>query len=244
MGVKDKDLTKIWRKDNKEITIYEDKIVTRDAIQIPGFEKLDTSVTGKTEFQRGNERVSVYLANKTLIEEALGVDLVYINEIHNSIIMVQYKMLRYESDKWVYRVDRQFEAEINRMKALDGYLSENIRSLRENDDYRLNPSPFYLKFVKSKSDISQEPPSFILSLDHFDYISNLDICKGMKDGVIRIDYDILSGRYLRSSNFMDLINSGYVGSHRIESSILESIIDALAEGNRDFLVAWKKNIHR
>ncbi|WKT00468.1 hypothetical protein NYR30_04035 [Gallibacterium salpingitidis] len=243
LDVKDKDISKVWRKDNREITIYEDKIVARDAIQIPGFEKLETSITGKTEFIKRNEKISVYSTNKTLVEEAFGVDLIYINENHRSIIMIQYKMLKYESDRWIYRVDDQFRKEIERMSNLQKYLLNNIRELKEFDDYRLNPSPFYLKFIKSKTTIEQEPPSFTLSLDHFNSIKELDICKGIRDGVIRIDYDILSGRYLRSSNFIDLINSGYVGSYRIESDLLQYIIDELAQGNRDFLIAWKEKIN-
>lgn len=39
---------------------------------------------------------------------------------------------------------------------------------------------------------------------------------------------------------MELINSGYIGTYRIESEILQFIIDSLAEGNRDFLLAWKR----
>ncbi|MEH8046920.1 hypothetical protein [Gallibacterium anatis] len=240
LGVSDVHMVKYWEDTSREITVYEDKIVARDAIQIPEFEKLETKITGKTEFVKEGERISVYLANKTLVEEALGVDLVYVNEVHHSIIMVQYKMLKFENEQWVYRVDHQFNKEIERMDKLNDFLINNIRHLAEIDDYRLNSTPFFLKFVKSTTDLNKEPASFVISLEHFKHIKNLDICKGVREGVVRIDYSALSGRYLRSSNFMELINSGYIGTYRIESEILQFIIDSLAEGNRDFLLAWKR----
>lgn len=162
------------------------------------------------------------------------------NEVHHSIIMVQYKMLKFENEQWVYRVDHQFNKEIERMDKLNDFLINNIRHLAEIDDYRLNSTPFFLKFVKSTTDLNKEPAFFVISLEHFKHIKNLDICKGVREGVVRIDYSALSGRYLRSSNFMELINSGYIGTYRIESEILQFIIDSLAEGNRDFLLAWKR----
>ncbi|WP_155275340.1 hypothetical protein [Gallibacterium anatis] len=242
LGVSDVHMVKYWEDTSREITVYEDKIVARDAIQIPEFEKLETKITGKTEFVKEGERISVYLANKTLVEEALGVDLVYVNEVHHSIIMVQYKMLKFENEQWVYRVDHQFNKEIERMDKLNDFLINNIRHLAEIDDYRLNSTPFFLKFVKSTTDLNKEPASFVISLEHFKHIKNLDICKGVREGVVRIDYSALSGRYLRSSNFMELINSGYIGTYRIESEILQFIIDSLAEGNRDFFVGLEKII--
>ncbi|MBF4102655.1 hypothetical protein INT80_07975 [Gallibacterium anatis] len=121
LGVSDVHMVKYWEDTSREITVYEDKIVARDAIQIPEFEKLETKITGKTEFVKEGERISVYLANKTLVEEALGVDLVYVNEVHHSIIMVQYKMLKFENEQWVYRVDHQFNKEIERMDKLNDF---------------------------------------------------------------------------------------------------------------------------
>ena len=62
--------------------------------------------------------------------------------------------------------------------------------------YRLNPSVFYLKFVKRDGLISKG--SIITPLDHFDKLRKDPACRGPKKG-LRVSYKSLSGRYLRQS---------------------------------------------
>ena len=133
---------------------------------LPGFDLISADVTGRAVFQKRDERLVIYTANKLPLEQMLGVDLIYINETRGNIVMVQYKML--EEDKqdhdnrdWIFRPDQQLRDEIERMK-LPGFKGEL-------SDYRLSSNPFYFKFVKRKI-VDDSHQSFIVSLEHLNQI--------------------------------------------------------------------------
>lgn len=73
--------------------LYEDNVVHADASSIPGFDALAPDVTGRAIFQKRDERLVIYTANKLPLEKMLGVDLIYINDTRGNVVMVQYKML-------------------------------------------------------------------------------------------------------------------------------------------------------
>ena len=149
------------------------------------------------------------MANKGPLETMLGVDLIYINKSMGSSVMIQYKMLEPAPNgtrsNWIFRPDNQFYEERSRMfiPPVSG----------ETEDYRLNNSPFYFQFVKRKQG-AVNPQSFIVSNDHLTKLLSRPEAKGPKGGV-RISYEALQGCYLRRSDLISLMHSGYVGSHRV-----------------------------
>lgn len=216
--------------------LYEDNVVHSDASQLPGFDAIASDVTGKAVFQRADERLVIYTANKLPLEKMLGVDLIYINETRGNVVMVQYKML--EEDKkqatgdWHFRPDKQLKDEIARMKI------PHIQA--PPTDYRLSRSPFFFKFVKRKL-IDDSHQSFLVSLDHLNHILITPAAKGPKGGV-RMSYDALDGTYLREADMIGLIRSGYVGTHSAETTALKTIIDAVAKGNKAVVLAWQRKV--
>jgi len=108
------------------------------------------------------------------------------------------------------------------------------------EDYRLHRSPFYFKFVKRKGD-GESHASFVVSLDHLQHVLDSPKSKGPKGGV-RVSFDSLDGVYLRETDLLGLIRSGYIGTHRIETEALKPIIQAVAEGKRALVLAWQKAI--
>jgi hypothetical protein len=169
-----------------------------------------------------------------------GVDLIYFNENVGNTVMVQYKMLEPNNDRdsnqndWIFRPDKQLETEINRMKLLP--IGKKV------DDYRLQRNPFYFKFVRRRSGAGLQT-SFIISLDHFISLRDSPKCKGGKGGV-RLTYESLEGVYLRETDLIGLIRSGYIGTHRMESEALHPIISEVAKGNRALVFAWQNKIDR
>lgn len=154
--------------------LYEDNVVHSDASQLSGFDTIGPDVTGRAVFQKGNERLVIYTANKLPLERMLGVDLIYINETKGNIVMVQYKMLEENKQEnanrdWLFRPDEQWRKEIVRMHlpAFEGSTS----------DYRLNSNPFFFKFVKRKI-VDKSPQSFLVSLDHLNQILATPESKG------------------------------------------------------------------
>lgn len=217
--------------------LYEDNVVHADASQLPGFNAIAPDVTGRAVFEKRDERLVIYTANKLPIEQMLGVDLIYINETKGNIIMVQYKMLEEwkqddKSHDWMFRPDKQFWDEISRMQlpAFQGALT----------DYRLSRNPFFFKFVKRKI-VDDSHQSFLVSLDHLNQILASPEVRGPKDG-IRLSYDALDGTYLREADMISLIRSGYVGTHRVETEALAMIISEVANGNRALVLAWQRKM--
>lgn len=217
--------------------LYEDNVVHADAARLPGFDAISDDVTGRAIFQKRDERLVIYTANKLPLEKMLGVDLIYINETRGNIVMVQYKMLeeaRQESGDydWLFRPDKQLRNEIARMQipALEGMLS----------DYRLSRNPFFFKFVKRKI-VDDSHQSFLVSLDHLNQILAAPESKGPKGGVC-LSYEALEGTYLRETDMLGLIRSGYIGTHRTESDALSTIINEAAKGNKAVVLAWQQKV--
>jgi hypothetical protein len=219
-----------------DVRVLEDNVINKDASEIPGFTLLKKYVTGRAVFEKNDERLDVYTANKGPLEEMLGVDLIYVNEVVGNTVMVQYKMLEPQgvqtTTDWIFRPDSQFELEVSRMKLplLKGRI----------DDYRLHRDPFFFKFVKRKGD-GETHQSFIVSLDHLKQHLSSVTAKGSRGG-IRVSYQALDGAYLRGEDLIGLIRSGYIGTHRIESAALRPLIEAVAKGNRALVIAWQRRI--
>jgi hypothetical protein len=208
------------------IPAREDVVIAHDARSIPGYELIGSDITGRAVFERNNERLEVYTANRQPLEELLGVDLIYLNTARNNIVMVQYKMLEYRSSEtdedWVYVPDRQLESEIKRMRRFD----------RDHGagpyEYRLNPSVFFLKFVKRQGTIGRG--GIVIPIDHYQRIAANPEARGPKGG-LRISFRSLSGRYMRQAAFLDLVRSGYIGAHAETTEHLKALVEhVLARG--------------
>ena len=103
------------------VRLNEDTVIEHDARWLPGWQLSNSSVTGKATFERYNGKLSVFTANKRALEELFGVDLIYLNEVRRSLVMVQYKMMEPvpssghgDQRQWLVRVDDTFEKELRR----------------------------------------------------------------------------------------------------------------------------------
>lgn len=217
--------------------LYEDNVVHADASHLPGFEAIAPDITGRAIFEKRDERLIIYTANKLPLEEMLGVDLIYINETRGNIIMIQYKMLeegknKGEGSDWLFRPNSQLRKEIARMQLpfFQGAIT----------DYRLNPNPFFFKFIKRKI-VDDSHQSFLVSLDHLKKILASPEAKGLKNG-IRLSYNALDGTYLREADMIGLIRSGYVGTHRTETEALAMILSEVSKGGKAIVLAWQRKI--
>jgi hypothetical protein len=99
---------------------------------------------------------------------------------------------------------------------------------RPAGSYRMSPSPFFIKLVRRYG--STGGPGILLSLGHLQQLLGEGQLTGPRGG-LRITYSELKGHYLRGETFVDLIRSGYIGSHSATTDHLETLIKAtLAEG--------------
>ena len=195
------------------------------------------SLTGKTLFEKNGEQLEIYTANRTALEHALGVDLIYINLTQKNTVMVQYKMLEKNENSiygdWIYYPDEKMENELAKMQ----YFNQSLGG--DGNEYRLNKSAFYLKFVKR--DAALRNGSIILPIDHYQKIIHSSRARGPRNG-IRISYNQLEGQYLRQGPFEDLIRSGYIGSFSKTTDALRVLINEIIKGNRAVVTAIQRQI--
>jgi hypothetical protein len=222
------------------VNIVEDAVVEHDARHVPGYDLIDSDVTGHAVFERGPDRLDVYTANRRSLEKVFGVDLVYLNITRQNVVMVQYKMLepvlRSDGEKdWVYRPDSNLDSEIERMRKFS--VAHPPGAL----EYRLNPQVFYMKFVKR--DGSLQNAGIIMPVDHFEQVRADPASKGPRGGT-RVSFDALGGRYMRQGPFVDLIRSGYIGAHAQTTSHLKTLVNAIVSGNRALVAAIHTQVER
>lgn len=215
------------------IDVREDTVIEHDARFVPDYDLVGSDITGHAVFENDTEKLEVYTANRGHLEEAFGVDLIYMNRTRHNIVMVQYKMLESQRRNtgdvdWIYRPDQKLETEIKRM--------QRFRKSHAPDqfEYRLNPEVFYLKFVKR--DGAMKNASITMPIDHFERLRKDPSCRGPRGG-FRISFESLAGRYLRQTAFLDLIRSGYIGSHARTTKDLKTLVEYVVREGRAAVAA-------
>ena len=220
------------------VAIMEDSVVEHDARSVPGYSLIQSDVTGRALFKKGEDQLEVFTANRRELEHCFGVDLIYVNLTKQNVVMLQYKMLEPSSKSddqtdWVYRPDGQLDAEIARMNAFAAAHPPGPK------EYRLNPQVFYMKFVKRDASIGDG--GIITPLDHFEKVRADHSFKGPKKG-LRLSFKSLNGRYLRQTPFLDLVRCGYIGAHAQTTADLQVLIEAILDGNKAVVAAVQKKV--
>ena len=144
----DKSNAQGWDDDESEKPLSflrEDSMIINDLSNIPGFDLIKSTKYSSSVFENDKTRLTVLLANRLPLEELLGTDLIYFNEDFKCFIMVQYKTMEKEGDKFVFRLPNlQFTEEISRMDSI----IQSLKSTKGNGfihDYRFNENPFFVK---------------------------------------------------------------------------------------------------
>lgn len=214
--------------------VMEDQVIEHDARNVPDFELTD-SVTGRATFRNGKQTLEVFTANRTDLEQAFGVDLIYLNSFHNSAVMIQYKMLEPDSDDsesdWIYREDRHLSKQLH---AMETFASKN----NLKGSYRLCNDAFYFKFSRR---LGNAPKSnMLLPLSHFREILDNP---GMKNSVgkLKLSYKALDGKYLREATFFGLLQAGYIGSYAEKTKHLKTLIELVLQGNSSLVYALQRD---
>ncbi|MGV8931958.1 MAG: hypothetical protein ACOH1R_07610 [Luteimonas sp.] len=246
----------------ESVRVLEDAAIEHDARWIPGWDLENSDITGKAVFTQGNDSLVVYTANKRPLEELLGVDLIYLNETRESLIMVQYKMMEarsvskdafegeigalvsdrdgdqedaeIEEREWAAPIDLQFKNEMERMAKFD-------TDLAPDGPYRLNSGAFYFKFVRRNA--ARNSPTLVISLGHLRQMMEKEEVSGPRGG-LRVSYKELGGHYLRGDGFIELVRSGYIGSHGATTTHLKEIIEETLANRRGVVAAIQSAVGR
>lgn len=192
-------------------------------------------VTGKAVFRKGEQTLEVYTANRRNLEEAFGVDLVYVNRFHSNVVMVQYKMLEPnrgdgEPTDWIYHEDNHIGKQIRTMNMF-------ASATQEMEEYRLNSDPFYFKFVRRQGPSGRT--NVLLPLSHFKSLLEESDFR-TRSGAVKVNSNALKGRYLRQAAFFSLIQCGYIGSDIETSRHLRALVEDAVDGGKALVWAVQR----
>ncbi|WP_439328159.1 hypothetical protein [Lonepinella sp. BR2357] len=209
--------------------VYEDDVISGDVHN--SFEGIKCeSLIGRAKYSNGVESLTLYVTNRKSLEKIMGIDFIYVNKIHQNIVMVQYKRLRQNKDNWAFDIDEHFKEQMNKMKATNRALSH----CGENE-FRLNSNPFYLRFIQSK-ETDDKVLSFILSHEH---------CEKLLNTESKFYFQMRDKNYIGKQELEGLIRSGYIGTYSADSEHLQKIIDLINSGEtrNSLVLAFKEKIN-
>ncbi|SEF35202.1 hypothetical protein ABL840_19495 [Variovorax sp. NFACC27] len=220
------------------LNVHEDGVIEHDARVVPGYEFISSHVRGQATFRKGEQTLEVYTANRRKLEEAFGVDLIYLNLFHRNAVLVQYKMLeprgsRDEPTDWVYSEDDHLHKQLTTMRLF------RPRG-KKHDGFRLSREAFYFKFVRRHE--PEASKNVLLPLGHFEELLN-DKKHRTAKGNVRVGYKGLDGRYMRQTAFIDLLRAGYIGSDASTTENLRTLIASVLTGNESLVVAVQRLTH-
>ncbi|WP_282704035.1 hypothetical protein [Streptomyces sp. CC219B] len=215
----------------------EDAMIWHDTQFFEGVQSTPGSVLGSAIFELPDGRkLTVFNANRGPIERALGVDLVYYNHTRNSYLMLQYKRMIREARDWRYRGDAQFYEEVRRMQRHNMDSPSGIK-----DGYRLNPLPFYFKFIRT---IDYSPgslnllPGLYVPLEHLtEMISSPEFTTTR--GNLVIDHE--STPRLEAKLFTGLAQDGLIGSRGTTTEQISRICNASLSGDRSVILSVEES---
>lgn len=222
--------------------LREDPIIAHDAQVFGDWTLLERFAVGAAIFARRDQRLTVLNANRSPIEGSVGVDLIYYHHRYASYVLVQYKRMTEEQDgmgrRWVYRPEATWEAERQRIKSFE----QKFRSTARADSsgaYRLSPGGFFLKLAEATT---FEPLStdmiagMYFPFDYWELVVSSPQVRGPRGGV-NLTYDN-TDRHLNNSDFIRLVQGGWIGTRAVQTSALTEIIRVgLAEGRSIMLAA-------
>ncbi len=229
----------------KDPRIREDSMIINDLTNLPGFELMKSSKFSSSIFENDRTRLTVLLANRLPLEELLGTDLIYYNEDFKCFVMVQYKVMEKEKEKFVFRLpNEQFTEELDRMDSIMEILKTKLGT-GNIQDYRINNIPFYIKIcprIEFHPDNVGLSSGMYLPIDYLKLLQTDDSILGSRGGRV-ITFENV-GRYMDNTAFKTIIEGGWIGTNHNQSQVLEQIIREILENGRTAVFAIKKKIER
>lgn len=231
-----------------DVNLLEDEMIIHDSKLFSDWNiSKNIPVRASAMFEKNGERLTIMNANRNNIEHTLGVDLVYYHHRFNSFVLVQYKRLIADKELGkVYRPnsDNSYKSEIMRMRIfVKEFINDETSTSTHN--YRLNNMPFYFKICDFKT---FEPLSsdlikgMYIPLDYWENLIQSEQVKGERGGVV-INYDTAQ-RWLNNSDFINLFQSGWIGTSSIVSNNLNEIIKGLIEQDHSVIIAMQELMRR
>ncbi|MCU1314910.1 MAG: hypothetical protein JWN63_232 [Candidatus Acidoferrum typicum] len=227
--------------------LREDAVLISDYSEMPGFDAVKQYPFAAREFRALDNpdiRLKVIMANRLLLEEQTGADLIYYNETFQSFVLVQYKSMNggTKGPEFRWRTGDKLAEEIARMdivlKALE--LEPHDASATS---FRLHANPFFLKLCPRlvfNPDDKGLAQGMYFPLDYWKALATDPATMGPRDGRV-ITYDNVSRR-LSNPDFLALVTHAWVGTTVPQSKLLEHVIESVIQSGKTVTLAVKAAI--
>lgn len=214
------------------VRTIEDQLIARDAVVFPGSGKVKHTVMGAV-FGFGGRTLEVFNVNRSAIETALGVDLIYFNEEFDAWTLIQYKAMERSTDALSgYRPDASFDKELGRMRTFRTSTPDQWQTGDGIGRYRLCGDGFYFKLCsRVQLEVLSESllPGMYLPREFVEELLAGQMAAGPRGGRI-ITFENTS-RHINNTVFAELVRDGWIGTRGISSAKIADIIrDKLTAG--------------
>jgi hypothetical protein len=218
----------------------EDIDIIHDAHHFKDWQKVADSILSTATFTNGRKVLTIMYVNRTPIEENLGVDLIYIDEMSTSFIMVQYKRLIKETKRYAYRpdADPSYGKEIELMERFLRVLSDQTKP---HTGYRYNDDVFYFKLCKELQTTKARSlaDGMYIPLSYWKHLYSDRSTLGPSGGRI---YSYESVRnYLNNTTFVNMVQTGLVGSRVEDFTVIGDILRDIVESGRSVILSTLGN---
>ncbi|MBE2202469.1 MAG: hypothetical protein IAE79_27910 [Anaerolinea sp.] len=232
---------------NENIDILEDSMISHDLQVFGEWEKIAQHQVGAVIFKKQHETLTIMNVNRHPVEKNLGVDLFYYHHDYHSYVMVQYKRMQQEKGGPVYRplLDKSYQAEIARMQEFSRILAELEDKSFTLQGYRLRPQLFFFKlcpvkvFDPTSADMVK---GMYMPLDYWEMLMQSPDVIGPKEGTQVSFYN--AGRYFTNSQFINLVQEGWIGSRLVDKDIISDVIKESIEGKKSVILAAKQRVQK
>jgi hypothetical protein len=210
----------------RRLRVMESDLITDDASVFPGWVRAGArSNLGWWAFERKGRRLYVKNIDKERWEAQTGGDLVYLRCDPDAFTVVQYKCLEQISDgAWVYRPDSRIARQLQRMRDLENAARPEQRLISDHREYRLTPSPLFVKFViprPYRPSVDELLPGYYLPSELVRLYLDHGMARGPRGGqMLRVP----ELRYIDSQTFVRLVQDCWIGSHGELSRLLGRIL--------------------
>lgn len=223
------------------VRTIEDQLIAHDAAAFPDTDSARHTAVGAV-FASGNRKLEVFNVNRTAVEHALGVDLLYLNEPFKAWTMVQYKCMERAKDTpealAVYRPDEKFDAELSRMNEFRNATKDQWQIADGKSMYRLSGDGFFFKLCsRVQLEVLSEAllPGMYLAREHVQAILADPTALGPRGGR-QITFEN-SARHLSNTLFAELLRDGWIGTRGVSSAQIADIVRTSLSGGRAVVVA-------
>ncbi len=218
-----------------QASVPEDVMINHDSSVFGLWELVWRSHVGAAQFVLGDHRLTILTANRRRLERTLGVDLIYWHDSYSSFTMVQYKRMTREprSRRWEYRPGGSYAVELQRMETIDQATCGRPAPFLSHRDFRLSRCPFYFKLCHVEQFSAEDDdmvPGMYIPLDYWRLLLQTGGAVGPRGGAV-FRYDNV-GRHLNNTEFVSLVQSGWIGSHGASTEHLETLVQQALEGGR------------